>query len=131
MLSAIFFLLLLLLLFFFYFYVFINSFDCWKSYFDCNLLYLSGKTFKTKYERPSLANLYFSEKIRQLVTIYGKCWSFFSKVTALIFAQKCVKCLRFTKIVKQIKSKGLRRVRSKKVFPEIINHKIFETNSNF
>ena len=41
-----------------------------------------------------------------------------------------MKGLRVTKIVKGNKFwRGLSRVRSKKLFPETINHKIFETNS--
>ena len=42
-----------------------------------------------------------------------------------------MKDLRVTKIVKEIKFEGLSQVRSKKVFPVTIIHKIFETNSSF
>ena len=43
-----------------------------------------------------------------------------------------MKGLRVTKIVKEIKFEwGLGQVRSKKLFPETIIHKIFETNSSF
>ena len=42
-----------------------------------------------------------------------------------------VKGLRFTKIVKQIKLEGvLGQVRSKKMFPETIIHRVIETNSS-
>ena len=35
------------------------------------------------------------------------------------------------KLAKKLSLKGLRRVRSKKMFPETIIHKIFETDSSF
>ena len=56
----------------------------------------------------------------------------FCIVVALTLGWNCVKGLRVTKIVKQIKFKGVRgQVRSKKLFAETTIHKILETNSSF
>ena len=43
-----------------------------------------------------------------------------------------MKGLRVTKVVKEIKSEGVwREIEAKKIFPETIIHKIFETKSSF
>ena len=43
-----------------------------------------------------------------------------------------MKGLRVTKIVKEVKFEGVwGELESKKMFPETITHKIFETNSSF
>ena len=51
-------------------------------------------------------------------------------LVALVLEQNCVKGIRVTKIPKQIKFEEV-WVRSKKLLPETITHKIFETSSTF
>ena len=55
-------------------------------------------------------------------------FALFRKLVALTLGYNCVKGLRATKIVKQI---GLKRLGGKKLFPDKIMDKIFETNSSF
>ena len=88
--------------------------------------YLSEKAFWTKLET--------------LDAEFGPLWkdrkgsyqnvAHFCNLVVLILSWNCVKSLVVTRICKKIKFDGeLERVRSKKLFPETIMDKIFETNS--
>ena len=62
----------------------------------------------------------------------GQILAYLCNLIAPVLGQKCVKGLRVTKIVKEIKSEMVwGKLEAKKMLPETTIHKIFETNSSF
>ena len=85
-----------------------------------DVLDYTWKAFNTKF-RPQWKDRESSYQVRPILAP-------FCKLVSLILGYNCFKGLRLTKIVKQIRSEGvLGQFRNKKLFPETIIHKMFET----